>query len=162
MNTHKIHDKYQLAQLIRFKAHMLDIAIKTANVNLEAKKTDLVELKKYLLDWKQKGYSEGPDYIWAKERIHNFESWLSGKIQTIHKKKHIQKANDSILFDIIKNRRSIRFWKKKQIPHELINQIIEAATYAPTAFNRMEWRFFVAETPLDKMIEGDASNTSMF
>jgi nitroreductase len=162
MNTQKIHDKHQLAQLIRFKAHMLDITIKTVNVDVEAKKTVLAELNNYLQEWKQKGYDEGADYNWAKERIDNFKSWLAVKNQTIHKKPLVPDDNDSNLAEIIKNRRSIRFWKKKQVSREILHQIIEAATYAPTAFNRMEWKFYVAETPLDNMIEGDASNSSMF
>jgi len=45
----------------------------------------------------------------------------------------------------IKQRRSIRKYKKKRIPKNLIKNIIEAGTYAPSAHNSQPWRFIVIE-----------------
>jgi nitroreductase len=44
----------------------------------------------------------------------------------------------------------------------MIKQILEAGTYAPSAFNRLPWRFFVVETPVSALGEEDASNAGMF
>lgn len=162
MNPPNTHDKHQLSQLIRFKAHTLDIAIKTANVDLDTKKKDAVDLKNYIQEWQLREYPVGPDLIWAKERMANFDSWVKDKYPKICRNPLSKDYADINLLEIIKNRRSIRFWKKKEVPHKLLSQIIEAAIYAPTAFNRMEWQFYVAETPLEDMKEGDASNSSMF
>lgn len=47
------------------------------------------------------------------------------------------------LKDAIKNRRSCRRFLDKKIEPELIKQIIEAATFAPSACNIQGWRFIV-------------------
>jgi nitroreductase len=43
----------------------------------------------------------------------------------------------------LKGRRSIRSYLKKPVPKRLVRQIIEAATYAPSAKNGQQWRFTV-------------------
>ncbi|MFX0055366.1 MAG: nitroreductase family protein [Promethearchaeota archaeon] len=45
--------------------------------------------------------------------------------------------------DAIKGRRSIRDYKDDEVPEDLIRQIIEAATFAPSAKNGQQWRFTV-------------------
>ena len=47
------------------------------------------------------------------------------------------------LIDAIKGRRSIREYKDTLVPRELIEEIIEAATWAPSAKNGQQWRFTV-------------------
>jgi len=44
---------------------------------------------------------------------------------------------------VIYRRRSIRLFKKKAVPKELIDRIIEAARYAPSAGNNLPWKFVV-------------------
>lgn len=46
---------------------------------------------------------------------------------------------------VIYNRRSIRLYKKKQVPKELINRIIEAGRFAPSAGNNQPWKFIVIQ-----------------
>ena len=45
--------------------------------------------------------------------------------------------------DAIKGRRSIRTYKNDEVKEELVREIIEAATYAPSAKNGQQWRFTV-------------------
>ena len=49
----------------------------------------------------------------------------------------------SYLLDVIKQRRSIRKYKKEPVPQEVIQRIIETAVYAPSAHNAQPWRFIV-------------------
>lgn len=49
----------------------------------------------------------------------------------------------SELIDQLKKRRSIRSYKKKPVKKELIEEIIQAGRYAPSATNRQPWRFIV-------------------
>ncbi len=51
------------------------------------------------------------------------------------------------LIEAIKGRRSIRRFKAQTVPEETIMQIIEAATYAPSAGNIQPWRFIIAKNP---------------
>ena len=48
------------------------------------------------------------------------------------------------LFEAIKNRRSIRTYKKQELTQETINQLIDAARAAPSAGNAQSWAFVVA------------------
>lgn len=47
------------------------------------------------------------------------------------------------IFDTLKNRRSIGRLKKDEVPKETIEQIVEAATWAPSHHNTQPWRFIV-------------------
>jgi coenzyme F420-0:L-glutamate ligase/coenzyme F420-1:gamma-L-glutamate ligase len=50
------------------------------------------------------------------------------------------------LLDIIHTRRSIRRYLDRPVPPALIDQLLEAATWAPSAHNRQPWRFVVIQT----------------
>ena len=45
--------------------------------------------------------------------------------------------------EAIKGRRSVRTYKKDEVEEDLIREIIEAATFAPSAKNGQQWRFTV-------------------
>ena len=45
--------------------------------------------------------------------------------------------------DAIKGRRSIRVYKNDDVAEDLIREIIEAATHAPSAKNGQQWRFTI-------------------
>lgn len=45
----------------------------------------------------------------------------------------------------IKERRSIRKFQEKKVPHEIINEIVEAAAYAPSWKNTQVTRYIVTE-----------------
>jgi len=47
------------------------------------------------------------------------------------------------LDEAIRGRRSIREYEEKSVPEELVRQVIEAATFAPSAKNGQQWRFTV-------------------
>lgn len=49
------------------------------------------------------------------------------------------------LMETIKGRRSIRKFKKQDVPAEYINQLIEAASYAPSAGNIQPWEFIIVK-----------------
>jgi F420 biosynthesis protein FbiB-like protein len=49
--------------------------------------------------------------------------------------------------DLIHSRRSIRRYTAEPIPHALLEQVLEAAIWSPSAHNRQPWRFAVITTP---------------
>ena len=55
---------------------------------------------------------------------------------------------------LIKNRRSIRQFKKEQVTNEEMQAIMEAAIFAPNAMNQQKWHFSVIQNKemLDKMV----------
>jgi coenzyme F420-0:L-glutamate ligase/coenzyme F420-1:gamma-L-glutamate ligase len=48
-----------------------------------------------------------------------------------------------LLLDLVRSRRSIRRYDGQPVPRELIDQLLEAAIWAPSAHNRQPWRFAV-------------------
>jgi nitroreductase len=53
-------------------------------------------------------------------------------------------------FEVVKNRRSIRSFKKQALSPEVINQLIDAARMAPSAGNAQSWAFVLATKPHTK------------
>jgi len=49
------------------------------------------------------------------------------------------------IFETIHTRRSIRRYVDKPVPRELIEKILDAARWAPSAHNRQPWRFAIIE-----------------
>jgi nitroreductase len=50
---------------------------------------------------------------------------------------------NDIVLDIIKKRRSVRRFDGNEIPHEVMEQILEAGRWAPSGANAQPWRFIV-------------------
>ncbi|WP_410507031.1 nitroreductase [Methanosarcina hadiensis] len=55
-----------------------------------------------------------------------------------------EQISNSVL-DNIYQRRSVRNYSDKEVPDEIIKEIIRAGTYAPSAVNRQPWRFVVVK-----------------
>ncbi len=49
------------------------------------------------------------------------------------------------LGEFIRGRRSIRQWKKEEVPDELLKKAVELATWAPNGGNYQGWRFIVVK-----------------
>jgi len=47
------------------------------------------------------------------------------------------------VYEAIAKRKSVRAFKDKEVPEEIISRLLEAARLAPSASNRQEWRFIV-------------------
>jgi nitroreductase len=60
------------------------------------------------------------------------------------------------IMDIIKKRKSIRVYKDKPLPKKLVNAILEAAKYAPTARNmqELEYKVITSKTLMNKLSDG--------
>ena len=54
--------------------------------------------------------------------------------------------------DVILKRRSIRIFRKKQVPEFMIKRILEAGRFAPSAGNCQPWKFVVVREP--EMLDG--------
>jgi nitroreductase len=50
------------------------------------------------------------------------------------------------LFDAIHTRRSIRRYSSQKIDPEIVNKILQAGMYAPSAVNKQPWHFIVFES----------------
>jgi len=51
------------------------------------------------------------------------------------------------IFKLLRAKRSIRHYKKKKVPKELIEKVFEAMRYAPSASNARTWRYVILSDP---------------
>lgn len=51
----------------------------------------------------------------------------------------------NVIFDAIKNRRSIREFTEEPVPTELLREIITAGIWAPSGLNNQPWRFVIVQ-----------------
>lgn len=56
-------------------------------------------------------------------------------------------ADDAAFWALIRGRRSIRRYQPRPIPRPLLDRLLEAAIWAPSAHNRQPWRFCVVTNP---------------
>jgi nitroreductase len=54
------------------------------------------------------------------------------------------------LSEAIKGRRSIRVFKKQNVPEEIVEKLIDAANWAPSAGNIQPWEFVIVRKPAVK------------
>jgi nitroreductase len=62
------------------------------------------------------------------------------------------------ILEIIKNRRSVRQFQKKEIPEEIVEKLIEALIWAPSAGNLQSRKFYFI---FDQKTKGDLVNTAL-
>jgi nitroreductase len=64
---------------------------------------------------------------------------------------------DEVEFDVlVRQRRSIRGYRPDPVPKELIREIVEVASYAPSSMNTQPWHFHVLTgEPLDRIRRGN-------
>lgn len=48
-------------------------------------------------------------------------------------------------YKLVESRKSIRKYKKQEVPRPVLDRILAAATHAPSGKNRQNWRFFVVQ-----------------
>lgn len=58
-------------------------------------------------------------------------------------------SKETILKEVIRNRRSVRHFKSDPIPREKLLSLIEAGTYAPSGSNSQNQRFLILDKPDD-------------
>ncbi len=59
--------------------------------------------------------------------------------------------------DVILKRRSVRMYKKEQVPEFMVNRILEAGRFSPSAGNCQPWKFVVLREP--EIIQGITDTT---
>jgi len=60
----------------------------------------------------------------------------------------MERSTADLIFEVIKERRSIRSYTQEEVPNEAIERILEAGLWAPTPGNVQSWRFIVVRQQL--------------
>jgi len=86
----------------------------------------------------------------------------SHETDALEKNGACQKVDSVDFFEVVRNRRSIRKYRKEPIQDERLAMIFEAARIAPSAANRQPWRFVVVQDTDRKKALARAANNQMF
>lgn len=63
---------------------------------------------------------------------------------------------------VIRDRRSVRAYEKKDIPQDVLLSVLEAARLAPSANNRQPWKFIVVKDPAKRKELARAAKEQQF
>ena len=146
----------ELKTQISHLAHDLDKTINTLPGLPEFEGTAEREIKNLMdcsEEWEERSLEANETIDWANELIS--EAKILMQDQNYQKESNLDlevaynKAEE--LFDLIKTRRSVRSWQSKNIPKDVIEKLIEAATWAPSACNRQSVRYVVLEDEEQRM-----------
>jgi len=132
-------DEDLLGYIIRHSAHILDKVIRRKWVQGRGAYSRK-RLEKALMVWQEKGFEKTNDILWAECVLEKFDEWNEVKTPIIPKGKKVTANN---IYDALRQRRSIRCFKDKDIEQEKIMKILEAGRHAPCSGNRQSWTFIV-------------------
>lgn len=153
-----------LGQRIRQLAHELATAMKLADPDLEEARRRALSLHALLVKACDDGLSWGADKEWARQVLDRFLTWCVRPTRELNAPDAdgAPAADGEPCLRVLRARRSVRFWLPQAVPRSLLLEVVEAATWAPSAFNRQPWRFCIVENdPRNMNAAGDASNASM-
>jgi len=86
------------------------------------------------------------DVIWAGKILDKYKLWLTGIKEKQSFVENRCVADNKVKFiDIVKSRRSVRFWSNTNVPRQIIFEIIRLGIMAPSSCNRQAWKFIVVE-----------------
>ncbi|GAB6074886.1 nitroreductase family protein [Nautilia lithotrophica] len=158
LNIEKLDNDMLLTQIGYF-GHHLEKALKHHNRGKRGvEKRNKLEL--LLNEAIKRRIKEDKVFNWAKDVIKYFDNNSEIYIKEIDDIK-IHPYKDDIL-KAIKERTTIRFWQQKEVPNDIIEDILYTAMHAPLSCNRQSIRFVVVKNKIENMVVGDSNNKSIF
>lgn len=108
----------------------------------------------------KRGIKEEEVFKWAKHLIEYYDNNQQIYLTKIDDIKGHPYKNE--ILKAIKERTTIRFWQKKEVPDEIIEDILYTAIHAPLSCNRQSIRFVVVKNKIENIKVGNSNNKSMF
>lgn len=149
-------DNNFLDTIITHRSHRLDKAIKGQAG------TDYAEFNSQLeaaLQECRKRNRIGDHISWAENTLSRYRDWEKEKNRTPNLIPDTENLDNKLdIYDLIKSRRSVRYFKPIEIENEKLNLILEAGKWAPCSGNRQAWHFIVQKISKSPDKVGNNSN----
>ena len=147
-------DQDFLRTSIKKRAHVVERFIILSGQHVDQHNCDIIaaQLDEAISEWKAQKYEDAPFLKWAEKISGEYQELLkNGKpCPMIGKPKDVGKKD---FIRILKSRQSIRVFSNEEVGKEILEQLIEAAKWAPTVCNRQGLRFlFVRHNALKKVV----------
>lgn len=138
-------DQNFLGTMIRFRAHVLDVALKINTKETRYEKNTRKILKNLLKEWDELNFKERDDIRWARSILqHSRKAIIKKEFSAPFEIFKVKENSYISLMNIIKERRSIRLFQEKIPSKSDVMMILEAGRWAPISCNRQCWKFIVA------------------
>jgi len=140
---------------ISWTAHDLD---KTINAQIDINRLKSIGdnesriLTKALQEWDKREYRDDEIIKWARGVLEEYYLIVKDGKESVRDNISEYKFNPEQIFELIKTRRSVRRWEQKSVSNDLIKQILEAASWAPSACNRQSCRYIVLQNEQQKQL----------
>lgn len=152
-----------LASLVRWHAHQTEKTTKHVSQG-PAKPRGMAHasaLRRYLAELQTRNLPAHVEIVaWATHVLALYDDWLvtPGAINqeavptAVNQTTAVALPTAEQVIQLMNHRTSTRFWQPKEVPEEIVNQLLAAALQAPSSCSRMGW-FFVAvrQPPLPDM-----------
>jgi len=149
-------DRDFLRTTIKKGAHNVEKFIIMPEEHVDDHNCDLIaaQLEEAISEWKVRKYGDAPFLKWAVKISGEYrELFKNAKPCPMIGKPKDANAGEKDFMWILKSRRSIRIFSNEKVGREIIEPLVEAAKWAPTACNRQGLRFlFVMDDALKKMV----------
>ena len=92
--------------------------------------------------WREKNFNISDDICWAERILDQYNRWEQEKkpIKSINR---LEGGKEKDIYEVIRQRRSIRYFEKRDIEKEKLMKVLEVGRWAPCSGNRQAWKFIV-------------------
>ncbi len=92
---------------------------------------------------------EGADVMWAKQLLKLYDQFQAGQKPSFEgtRPEPLAESEQKVVEKLIINRRSFRQWTDKDVPGWMVDRLLLAGVWGPTACNVQPVRFVVLDTP---------------
>lgn len=92
--------------------------------------------------WHEKNFNKSDDIRWAERILDQYNKWEQEKkpIKSINR---LEEKKEKDIYEVIRQRRSIRYFEKGDIEKEKLMKVLESGRWAPCSGNRQAWKFIV-------------------
>lgn len=142
-------DEKQDFLLMKKYAHILDKGLHRTDAEPGHSKIYYHELKSIINNLKDTKYAKDPTYTWASEKLSYYEILQNQPNEFKHfgTKPVISNLTYEQLFELIKERRSNRYFLDKYVTEDIILKLKSVSNWAASSCNKQPVRLFVTNKP---------------
>lgn len=136
-------DQDLLGMYIRWNGHHVEKTVRYERTHGRGSGKPVL-LRRAIDEWRRRGYPNRRWIDWAEANLEDHKKWEETGVPQIHPAKTLPVFNpESPVLEVLKNRVSTRYWNDTPVEDDKIQQVLEAAVYAPTSCNRQTWKLYV-------------------
>ena len=143
-----IDDPEVLLAALRTSAHILDKGLQTDNWEIGRGRAQYETLCKYVERLKDSSLTSDPSFRWALDKKLEYEESQQHRPKNSLPYLCSQASiNKNHLLQLIRNRRSTRLFKEKQIEPHILKELADIVSWSATSCNRQSAKLFITQNP---------------